>query len=326
MRLSRREFVGVAVAAAGSGLVGGRVFARARRGGTYFEWKKAGDHGHVALGEGGNALVVLGEEGALLIDCKNAPFGATLRREAGALGRLSAVVNTHHHGDHTGGNCAFTPDLLVYAHEKAKPRILGQLARYKDQVSSGMAAVSRSAKPDTERTLEEAKALVDRLESLAAAEFAPTRTVGDQEELEIAGRRVALHHFGAGHTDNDVVVHLPELNVLHTGDLLFHRMYPYWDSQGGVSGEGWIRSLRETLALCDDATIVIPGHGEITDKAGVQGGIDTLERVRDSAAAAIKAGKSKDEFVKSEIPELTNFGLTQAKPLVFGGWYDELSR
>ncbi len=329
MDRTRRRFLACTLAAAGCAVLGGRpARARvARPADTYFEWKKAGDKGHVAFGEGGNALLLPGEGGALLVDCKNAPFGAALRREAEGLGaRLSTIINTHHHGDHTGGNCDFTADRLVYAHERAKPRVVAQLDRYKGQITEGVAQVSRSRSPAAPRVLEDARALAARVDSLKPENFAPTRTLGDHEELEVGGVRIALHHFGPGHTDNDLVVHIPELNLLHTGDLLFHKLYPFWDSAGGVSGDGWIKALESTGALCDEKTVVIPGHGEITDRTGIRDGADVLKRFRDAAGDAIKAGKSRDEFLKTEFPEFKDFQLTQAKPRVLGGWYDELSR
>ncbi len=333
MEWTRREFVAATLAVAGGAVVGGgrRAWARPRPAfgaDTYFDWKQPAPGVHVAFGEGGNAMAVPGKGGALLVDCKNAPFGAALRREADALGtKLTVAVNTHHHADHTAGNYAFTPDLPVYAHEKAKPRVLAQLDRYKGQIAGGVAQVGRSNKPAAAGVMEDAKALAERADGLKAEDFAPTRTLGDHEELEVGGRRLALHQFGPGHTDNDLVVHLPDLNIIHTGDLLFHRLYPFWDPNGGVSGAGWIKSLESTLALCNEKTVVIPGHGEITDRSGVQGGIDVLKRIRDAAGEAIKAGKSKEDFVKTEIPEFKDFGLAQmAKPRVFAGWYDELSR
>ncbi len=328
MTWTRREFVAATLAAAGTTVLGRPALGRRWRSvDSYFEWKKPAEAVHVAFGEGGNAMVVPGDAGALLVDCKNAPFGNALRREADALGaKLTVVINTHHHADHTGGNYAFTPDLPVYAHEKAKPRILAQLDRYKGQIAGGVAQVGRSTSPAAPRVLEDATALAERADTLKPENFAPTRTLGDHEELEVGARRVAVHHFGAGHTDNDVVVHMQDLNVLHTGDLLFHKRYPFWDPSGGVSGAGWITSLEAVLVLCDEKTIVIPGHGEITDRAGVQGGIDVLKRIRDAAGDAIKAGRSKDDFVKSEIPEFKDFEFARAKPTVFGGWYDELSR
>lgn len=330
MNFTRREFVTTALAAAGGAAIGRRAFGAGRRPAraeTYFDWKKAADGAHVAFGEGGNALVVLAEDGALLVDCKNAPFGQALRREATGLGaKLSLVVNTHHHADHTAGNTAFTHDLIVTAHEKARPRVLAQTERYLGMIKNGVATVAKSTKPAAPQVLEDAKALGERVASIRPEDFAPTRTVGDHEELEVGGLTVVLHHFGPGHTDNDLAVHLPRLNVIHAGDLLFNRMYPFWDADGGVSGPGWIKALEGVRELCDARTVVVPGHGELTDRAGVQGAIDVHQKIRDLAAAAVEAKVPRDEFIKTNLVEFAEFGLTMAKPRVFGGWYDEASR
>lgn len=330
MTWTRRRFVATAIGAAASAGLVRSAWARAFRvpgGETYFDWKRVAEGVLAAFGEGGNSLVVVGDSASLLVDCKNAPFGRVLRRESDALGsKLSLVVNTHHHADHTGGNEAFTPDLLVFAHELARERILNQTKRYVEQIRSGVAAASRSKSPAATKVVEEARALAERADTIRPEAFLPARSIGEHEELEVGGVTVALHHFGPGHTDNDVVVHLPKANVIHCGDLLFHRLYPYWDGQGGVSGEGWIRSLGAVLDLCDDRTVVVPGHGELTDRAGVQAGIDVHRRIRDAAGQAVKAGTSREAFIAAEIPELSGLGFPMAKPLALGGWYDEVSR
>src|SRR6185295_2924664 len=104
MALSRREFLAVSAAAGAACCVPTcRSRGAVRADEKFFDWKDVAKDALAAFGFGGNSLAVLGTKGVLVVDCKNAPFGPQLRREAEALGKLAMVVNTHHHADHTGG-------------------------------------------------------------------------------------------------------------------------------------------------------------------------------------------------------------------------------
>ena len=186
----------------------------------------------VAGEQGGNALVLVAGGQALLVDCKNPPYGPALRRDASAMGgTLTTVVNTHHHADHTGGNAAFTNNLAVVAHAKGAPRTRAQIARYKAALE-GLPADSEFSK--------DARAMLDALASRGEDAWAPTRTITTREELQIGGERVVLEPIGPAHTDNDLAVFLPGKNILHTGDLCFHKLHPFVDPSGGSDIEGWI--------------------------------------------------------------------------------------
>src|SRR5437899_5222114 len=140
--MTRREFMTSAAGTTATLLLASQVGAAQRSEDMFFEWKPVCEGARAAFGNGGNALVVTGKQGALLVDCKNSPFGQELRREADTPTKLTHVVNTHHHGDHTGGNHAFTPDLPVIAQTNATPRILGQLNRYVSQIKEGLGAAA----------------------------------------------------------------------------------------------------------------------------------------------------------------------------------------
>lgn len=326
MLTTRRGFLVCTAAAAGVVLVRRPALARWTQPGNagFFDWKRAGEL-PVAFGEGGNALLVLGDGGAALIDCKNSPFGETLRREASERGKLELVINTHHHADHTGGNHAFTPDLPVLAHKNAKPRIAPQLERYVSQAQAAVRTLESSAHPDAPRVREDARRYLERAASLTAKDFEPTRLAGDREEVTVGGRAITLHHFGPGHTDNDLVVQLTDRNLVHCGDLLFHKMHPFLDRSSGGSAAGWIENLGKIIGLCDDTTVVVPGHGEITDVSGLKGLREYLERTRDAVAAAVKEGKTRQEALALELPQYKELGLGQMRTRTLGAIYDELT-
>jgi len=314
MAQSRRKFLTRGLAgAAGVLMIGGRsgsVLASLRTDPSpdFFDWKPAGKD-HVALGEGGNSLLIIGRGGSVLVDCKNAPFGAALRREAARRdATLELVINTHHHADHTGGNHAFSADLPILAHENCKPRIEPQMNRYISQAKEAVASLTASEKPAAEQVRKDAMAYHGRMAKLVAKEFEPTRSMADLQELKIGGVTITLFHFGPGHTDNDVVVFLPDRNLVHCGDLLFHKRHPFIDLGAGATTEGWTASVRKIIDLCDDKTVVVPGHGEITDVAGLRSQVEYFEQAREVVAAAIKEGKTRQETQALMLPRFKEYG------------------
>jgi len=347
MSISRRGFLLATSSLAAASLAGTRAWARVQpvqpaaparpvtrqvqpSEARYFEWKKAGGGVHVAFGEGGNTLVMLGKDESLLVDTKNCGFGDTLRLEAVALGSpIGLVLNTHHHADHTGGNSVFAKDLPLLAHTKAKARIAANAPRYTAGAKSTVSTMFKSPKLSAKGVRESAMLLSGVLDELndpakVGALFEPTRTTEGNETLTVGGRTVELTHVGAGHTDNDLIVFIPEANVLHTGDLLFHRVWPYVDRGAGANTAGWIASLERILTICNGTTVVVPGHGELTDRSGVQGQIEFFKKMRDVAGAAVKDGTSREDFLKRPFEEYKDYGMADfIKPVTLGGLYDE---
>lgn len=327
MILSRRRFLATTTVGASAFLLRPPFVRAARpRAETYFQWRPIGDHAHVALGAGGNTLLVVGTGGGLLVDCKNVGFGRALRLEAEAIGDpLTHIVNTHHHADHTGGNTAFRGDLPIIAHEAAKPRVLSQLNRYLSGIKEAILNLEKPESPATAPVRSDIKALHDRMTQMKAEEFAPTDLIARDRQFEVGGRPVELMHFGPGHTDNDLVVVLPALNVVHTGDLLFHRRHPFIDRGAGATTSGWTSAVGKIIGLCDEDTVVVPGHGEPTDRAGLQGQIDYFERAREAIGKAIDQGRTRAEVSEVVVPEFEEYGGEQIRPLTFGAIYDELT-
>lgn len=319
---TRREALRLVVVSAAGAAMGARAMAHTDDA-TFFDWKPAAG-AKVAFGYGGNALVLAGKDASLLVDCKNAPFGDCLRREAGPA--LTHVVNTHHHADHTGGNHAFTKDLKIVAQINSTPRILGQMNRYVSQLKEAVNQLGEAKGPAADRVRAEARALYGRVEQLRATDFAPAITFDTDEKLDVGGIEVNLHHYGPGHTDNDLVVHVPSKNLLHTGDLLFHKRHPYIDLDGGASTEGWVKNLAKLIGLCDAKTVVIPGHGELTDVEGLKGQIRYFEVAKAAIEKAFKDGKSRKEVIEMTIPELGPLEGAGIQPIAFGAMYDEMKR
>lgn len=337
MSMNRREFLGVAAGAAAAAFALPRIgFAQVeRQSGPFFDWKVINDHARVAMGAGGNALVVSSANRILLIDCKNFGYGYTLRREAQQNGgALEVVVNTHHHGDHTGGNHVFARTNSLVAHKNAKPRILANASSLLDRHRAGGEALwerlvnsareQGATQGGAERTAAEIQSIYHRLETMEAAHFAPTTTFDLEHTIAVGAVTAQLRHAGPGHTDNDAYIFIPELNLLHTGDLVFNNLHPFFDAPAGATSEGWMRSCDAMLNLCDADTIVVPGHGEITDRGGIVKQKRYFQLVRDAVGLARKQGKTRDEAVAIDIPELADYGFTQIKERTFGAIYNEM--
>ncbi len=331
--LSRRQFNSLTLSAAAIAAMGpaARLFARRAPEipATLFDWKEAAGGARVAFGQGGNALLVTTKGQSLLIDCKHPGLGATLRREAEAFGSpLKMVVNTHHHGDHSGGNTAFTKDLPLVAHAKAKPRIVEQAEGVLGRVSGVLKELEGGDAPASSQVIDEVKAFVDSIANIKSEDFAPTRLIDQRMEADKFGElEIQFHHVGPGHTDNDLVTFFPSLNLVHMGDLLFHKNYPFIDLSAGATTIGWQESLREIVKMCDAQTVVIPGHGEITDIMGLRKQDEFFDKIRE----VVRHAKEVESMTKEEVMKLTpgafkGYGFEQIRSRTLGAVFDEMDK
>jgi glyoxylase-like metal-dependent hydrolase (beta-lactamase superfamily II) len=295
---------------------------------TWFAWKGVGDNAWAGIGEGGNSLALFDGDLWLLVDTKNAGFADTLRREAGSLtprkATLARVINTHHHMDHTGGNYAFAPDVPIAAYSKAVRRVREQVERYKERLKGVPAQLAQSVKPGAAAVRADVEHLLADVEKLTPERFVPSESIDQDTEITLGRRRVALKHFGPGHTDNDIIVHIPDLNLLHTGDLLFMGRHPVMDVRGGATSAGWLASLAKLIPLCNDKTVVIPGHGDITDVSGLKTQVRYFETVRTMVKKAIENGRTREEARALPIDGFEGYGPPQGRNGVLEAVYDEL--
>ncbi len=335
MDLTRREFTTLALSAAAAAGTSPMALAQQKERPTFFEWKPLANGAWAAFGGGGNAMVISNGIESMLIDCKNFALGDTLAREANAHGaRLGTVINTHHHGDHSGGNSAFAPSMSVIAQKKASNRIVAGALRNIDQAKeAGDTAVERMTSfvlnnahspGGGKQAATDVRRFYEALPDLEAKSFAPTDTIEDELELRFGPLNVQLKHVGPGHTDNDLFVFVPELNILHTGDLLFHKLHPFIDMDAGASSAGWIRSCEAMMETCNADTVVVPGHGEITDRTGIAGQKEYFQRLRDAMAKAHQKGMSREEALEIELPIFKDYGFEQIKARTLGSVFDEM--
>jgi cyclase len=231
-----------------------------------------------------NAGILSASEGATVIDALFTPsMTRALIDEARRVGsgaaagaRISRLIDTHHHIDHTLGNAGFPPETEVLAHARAKA----------EMERSGLAVLPLIARlaPHFAPELEGA---VQRL---------PDRTFdGDLLELEIAGRQVRLLHPGIAHTRGDVLVHLPQERILFAGDVAFFSVTPL--GHEGHLGR-WLKVIDRIDAM-DDVDTIVPGHGPVGGKQDLRVLRGYLQLVHDAARRAFDAGVPEKEATDS---------------------------
>lgn len=224
-------------------------------------------------GAGGNLGLVVGSDRAFLVDDQYAPMVPKIRAAIGAITDkpVSFVLNTHWHGDHTGGNEAFAQSgTLVVAHDNVRTRLSS------DQV---MAAFDRTVPAAPKGAL-------------------PVITFNDQISFHVGGHTVRAIHFPSAHTDGDAIVHLPETNVIHTGDLVFYGLYPVVDYSNGGSLKGMADATARLLAISDEDTRFIPGHGPaVIGRKEIAEYLEMLRVVHARLEKLIGEGKTLEEVL-----------------------------
>ncbi|MEV1147419.1 MBL fold metallo-hydrolase, partial [Micromonospora sp. NPDC049799] len=202
-----------------------------------------------------NVTLVVGDDAALLVDTlSTAGQAAALAEAARAVTPHPwTLVNTHHHFDHCFGNAtlAADPPRPVYAHERAAAALREEPDRLRREAYEEM----REEHPTLAGELTDTELL------------APTHTVHSETVLDIGGRRVVLRHPGRGHTDADLVVHVPDADVLVAGDLVEQSGPPAFEESYPLQ---WPDTVAELLRILTPATVVVPGHGATVDAAFVR--------------------------------------------------------
>jgi glyoxylase-like metal-dependent hydrolase (beta-lactamase superfamily II) len=226
---------------------------------------------YMLIGRGGNIGVSVGRDGAAIIDDQFADMAPKIRAAVALLSEkpVQFVINTHLHGDHTGGNDAFgAAGAVIIAHDNVRKR-LGS-----DQVN-----------PSNNQPI-----------PARAREALPVVTFADSASLHFNDEDLEFTHLPNAHTETDIVVRFRKANILHMGDL-FTGGFPFIDGNTGGTLDGLILAHEKVLAGIDDTTRLIRGHGPLGNRAELQAYHDMLVVVRDRIAKLVKSGKTQEQVL-----------------------------
>ncbi|MFE9183351.1 MBL fold metallo-hydrolase [Micromonospora haikouensis] len=244
-----------------------------------------------------NVTLVVGDGAALVVDTlSTAGQAAELVAAARSVTPHAwTVVNTHHHFDHCFGNAVVAGDPVapVYAHEVAAVALRDR----PDEVRRAAYEEMRAARPELAAELANTRLL------------APTHVVRGETVLDVGGRRVVLRHPGHGHTDADLVVHVPDADVLVAGDLVEQSGPPAFEESYPLQ---WPDALAEVLRLTTPGTVVVPGHGELVDEEFVRVQHGQLAELSWLIRAG-HTGGAPPERVAAEAPFGARAALTAAR-------------
>ena len=226
-------------------------------------------------GSGGNIGVSAGSDGLLIIDDQFAPLAQKIRAALDKLseGKLEFVLNTHWHGDHTGGNEAFGKEATIIAHTNVRTRLATKQTLFNREIG-----------PSPKEAL-------------------PVITFDDSLSLHFNGEEIKALHFPRGHTDGDSVIFFTKSNVVHMGDLFFAGMFPFVDLDHGGDVEGLARNVKSIIELIPPDAKIIPGHGPLSVLKDLQeyhqALVTTIEIVRQRRSA----GKTLAQTKEAGLPE-----------------------
>ncbi len=222
---------------------------------------------------GGNIGVSVGPDGILIIDDQFLPLTDKIRAALADLspGKLKFILNTHWHGDHTGGNPAFGPEAPIIAHTNVRERL-----------KTGSTA--RNVPP-------------------APKEGWPVITFDQSLSVHFNGEEIKAIHFPRGHTDGDSVIFFTGSNVVHMGDDFFSGRFPFVDLDSGGDVEGLTQNIAALMQKIPADAKLIPGHGPISTLDDLRTYHTMLVETTDVVRQKMKAGKSLDEIKKEGLPE-----------------------
>jgi glyoxylase-like metal-dependent hydrolase (beta-lactamase superfamily II) len=234
-----------------------------------------GNNVYMLEGQGGNITAAVGKDGVIMVDGQFAPLHDKIRAAIEAVSKqpIKYLINTHYHGDHTGGNESFARDgVTVVSQINVRNRLAAG-------TTNGLTGVKTPPAP------------------LGAL---PSKTYLNVSKLRLSGRVADLKHIANAHTDGDTYVWFKTANVLSTGDTFTNGRYPNIDFANGGNIKGMIAAADTYLKLANAKTRIVPGHGPLADKAVVTEYRTMLVTARDRMAKLVKEGKNEDDVVAAK--------------------------
>jgi len=263
---------------------------------------------YALYGRGGNVGFFVGPDAVVVVDSEFKDIAP------GIIGQIRTVsdrpikylVNTHHHGDHTGGNEAFRSFAVIIAQDNVRKRMLASPQVILRDYPRELEEAKKAGKADDVQFLEDAIAWAKKVKVDEIA--APMVTFDSELRIHVGDETIEVWHTPPAHTDGDAVVYFTRANVVHMGDLFFHDAVPFIDVSSGGSVMGYATALDKVIARIPADVIVIPGHGQVTDLNGLKAARQFIGEILGAAEAAKKAGRTKQEFLSSvELPAYKSY-------------------
>jgi cyclase len=248
---------------------------RAQFGGMPIQAQPLTDSITLLSGPGGNVVVLNGADGKLMGDTFVQPVWPHLKDALAAIGKapVKTAIDTHWHFDHSDNNASLrAAGATLVAHENTKKRM---------SETHTLAVLNLTFPP-------------------SPAEALPQQTFSQNHKITMNGENVSLVHVPPAHTDSDIYIHFEKSNVLQTGDIFFNGMFPYIDDGTGGSVSGMIEGATKLLAVADNKTKIVPGHGPLGSKADLIKYRDMLSTVRERLQKLKSSGKSVEEAVAAK--------------------------
>ena len=233
------------------------------------------DHVYMLVGAGGNLAVSAGDDAVFLVDDQFAPLTEKI---SAAIAKISPkpvrfAINTHWHFDHTGGNENLgRMGTLIFAHENVRRRMDSE---------QFIAFLNMKQPPSPKLAL-------------------PVVTFTASMSFHLNGEEIRAIHVVNAHTDGDAIVHFTKSDVIHMGDVFFNGMYPFIDASSGGSIDGMVAACDQGLALANDKTKIIPGHGPLGDRAQLKEYRDMLATIAARIKPLVAAGRSVEQVVAAK--------------------------
>src|SRR5947208_16761563 len=234
-----------------------------------------GDNVHMLEGQGGNITVAVAKDGIIMVDGEFAPLHDKIKAAIATFSKLPIkyLINTHYHGDHTGGNEPFANDgVIIFAQENVRTRL-------EAGTTNGLTGAKTPPAP---------KAAL------------PSDTYTNFSKIRLSGRVADLKHIANAHTDGDTYVRFKTANILATGDTFTNGRYPNIDFANGGNIKGMIAAADTYLKLTNAKSRIVPGHGPVADKKALTEYRAMLITARDRMDKLVRDGKSEDDAVATK--------------------------
>jgi len=254
---------------------------------------------YALYGRGGNVGFFVGPDSVFVVDSQfeNIAPGIVEQIKKVTDKPIKYLLNTHHHPDHVGGNPVFRPFSLILAHDNVRKRMLASPAEILKDYPAKLEAAQKAGKKDEADYYTEQ---IDWAKKIKVEEIAaPFLTFDSEFRLYQGSETIQIWHTPPAHTDGDSVVYFESAKVLHAGDLVWNRVIPFIDVEGGGSAKGYAVALDKVIARIAPDAKVIPGHGKVTDLAGMKEFRRYIADVLEAARAAKQKGVSREDFLKS---------------------------